>query len=173
MNIFKRIGKEIGKITKNAAPLLIEATNLGIPSAVKFVASSLGVSGAGPEVLLKRLQDKDLDPQVLIEIEKNKFKELELLVEDRKSARNLGTELSKSQSVLNRNIVPILALVAIFGHMAFIFAMFTKGLVTTENKDLVMMTFASVSHISGQVIGYFFGSTEKNERQKPEDFINL
>ena len=85
-------------------------------------------------------------------------KELEL--QDVANARNLGIELSKSSSVLNQNIMPVLALLTIALSMII--------LITSTENDVKM---AATSFIT-MVLGYFFGSS-KGSKDKQEQLYKL
>jgi len=96
-----------------------------------------------------------------LEVEHQEFlidsamQETKMYIEDTKSARQLGIELSKSDSWLNQNIMPFLALVTIFGG-AWI-------LLDSSNSEVRM---AAVSMMT-MVLGYFFGSS-KGSKDKQE-----
>jgi len=96
-----------------------------------------------------------------LEVEHQEFlidsamQETAMYIEDTKSARQLGIELSKSDSWLNQNIMPFLALVTIFGG-AWI-------LIDSANSEVRM---AAVSMMT-MVLGYFFGSS-KGSKDKQE-----
>ncbi len=76
------------------------------------------------------------------------LRELETHIGNTKDARNLGVELSKSTSLLNQNIMPVLALVVMFGGTAI--------LLLSIEADVRM---AAVSMMT-LVLGYFFGSSQ-------------
>lgn len=80
--------------------------------------------------------------------------------QDTESARTLGIELSKSDSYLNQNIMPILALLTVIGSSLILWY-------ATEN-DVKM---AAVSFIT-MVLGYFFGSS-KGSKDKQEALYKI
>ena len=86
--------------------------------------------------------------------------ETKLYVEDTKSARSLGIALSQSTSWLNQNIMPVLALVTVFGG---------AWMLVGETSNEVKM--AATSFIT-MVLGYFFGSSKgsKDKQQLLETY---
>lgn len=166
MNIFKKIGKQIQKIGKGVAPVLVEALNVGSPTASGLISKALGIGGAGPEVLLDHLIKTPPSPEQLIEIEKNNVEVLKAIVQDRMDARNMGIELAKTDSILNRNIVPIIAIAVMIVYSVIIYIVISQKFIA-ENKDLVMMVITGISAQVGSVLGYYFGYHEKNNKQAP------
>jgi len=145
------------------------------PIIASLLANGLGILGnavlsKGKEVVEEKL-GVSIDDAVRSEEGMFKLKQLELqheefllsaameqdklFFEDTKSARILGIELSKSTSWLNQNIMPILALITVFGSSALLW-------LSTES-DVKM---AAVSFIT-MVLGYFFGSS-KGSKDKQE-----
>lgn len=109
-------------------------------------------AGLTPEVTmkLKELEFKHEEALLSFDIEESK-----LYLEDTKSARNLGIELSRSTSWLNQNIMPMLALITVT----------SAGLLLwlSPEADVKM---AATSFIT-MVLGYFFGSS-KGSKDKQE-----
>jgi hypothetical protein len=89
------------------------------------------------------------------ELESNK-----IYLADTASARNLGIELSKSTSFLNQNIMPILALITVFGGAVILFI--------SEEAEIRM---AAVSMMT-MVLAYFFGSSQ-GSKDKQEHIRRL
>lgn len=78
-----------------------------------------------------------------------------MYLDDVASARDLGKTLSQSTSWLNQNIMPILALITVFGGAVMLY--------TNQETDVRM---AAVSMMT-MVLGYFFGSS-KGSKDKQE-----
>lgn len=124
----------------------------------EFVEQKLGISipdnaSAFTPELIAKLKEKEMEhEEILLELS---IKEQELYIEDVKSARNLGIELSKAEGWLNQNIMPILALITIVGGALIM-------LLSSESE----VRMAAVSLMT-MVLGYFFGSS-KGSKDKQE-----
>lgn len=123
----------------------------------QFIEAKIGIkipddaSKLTPELLadLKRaeMSHEEFLREIAVKEAEIELETLRAHVDNTKDARNLGVELSKSTSFLNQNIMPVLALIVIFGGTAIL-------LLSTE----VDVRMAAVSMMT-LVLGYFFGSS--------------
>lgn len=145
------------------------------PIIASLLANGLGILGnavlaKGKEVVEEKL-GVDIESALGTEEGKIKLKELEIEYEemllefsanetkmyfqDTADARKMASDLSKSTSWLNQNIMPILALITVIGSSFILWY--------ADESDVKM---AAVSFIT-MVLGYFFGSS-KGSKDKQE-----
>lgn len=127
----------------------------------EIVEDKLGVSleksVASEEGVIKLKQLEVEHEQFLLNLA---IKEKELDYADTANARDLGKELSKSNSFLNQNIMPILALITVVGSSLLLWF--------SDQNDVKM---AAVSFIT-MVLGFFFGSSQ-GSKDKQEQLHKL
>jgi hypothetical protein len=156
MNIFKELGKGIKRIAPIAGGLLAN----GNPIAFKMITKALGAKeGIKPNELLKQLTaSPDLQAK-LKQFELNNELELSKLhIEDLESARNMGAELSKSESLLNRNITPALAFGTVLGFIVVLAFKITGNPATSADPALNLL-LGALSTMVAKVFDYYFGSS--------------
>jgi hypothetical protein len=154
-------------IAAAAAPLVQELMSKGlnlIASAVAnkgkdYVEGKLGVKltetiSDEKAFELKRLEFEHEEELLRLGLEERKME-----FEDLKSARSMGAELSKSESALQRNIVPVLAILSIVGGVLMIL-LSQVGEVRMAGLSIAMMPLA-----------YYFG-TSQGSKQKQEQLMN-
>lgn len=123
----------------------------------KVIEDKLGVKLTPEEINQYTVDLKKLEfehEEFLLQTAKDKkdqeLAEKKMDLDDVQGARTLGTELSKSASPLNQNIMPVLALLVVVG-----------GFATLWFSQSTEVRMAAVSLMT-LVLGYFFGSSHSS-----------
>lgn len=132
----------------------------------EFIEDKIGIkipddtSKLTPELLadLKRaeMEHEEDFRNYQIRLAEIELEELQTHVDNTKSARTLGIELSKSDSFLNRNIMPMLAIIVILGGSLI--------LVLSDEPDVRL----AANSMMMLVLGYFFGSSQGSKNANAE-----
>jgi len=170
--------KDVAKVVSNVAPLL--GTLIGgsaggaIGTAVKLVASALGV-GEDPEEVMQAIQT---DPEALVKIKELELKHQEELaklalererlaaeqerarLQDLMSARQREIEVTRATGKRDVNLY-VLAWTVVCGFFGLCFALMKVPIPEGAN-DVVFMLFGALAAGFGQVLQYFFGSSKSS-----------
>lgn len=151
----------------NVVPHLIKGLKGGLGGAVKSVLTSAGVNidGDNPEKGLKNYIKqatpeqlaaiKAADNNFKLEMEKMGIDLAQIAAEDRKNARAM-------QVKTRTKLVPFLALFIIMACFSLPSFLFFKDM-PTENRDLINNLFYLLVGYAGNVVTFYFGSSdEKN-----------
>jgi hypothetical protein len=165
MRLLKRLAKNIGKVAKSvgkAAPSLItHALTAGSGPVVGMVAEALGIGGVGPEVIEKHLKDNpEASIDALLQMEQEKRRELELIIEDRKDARKHGTALSTSSDRLLRLFLPCLTII-IFGTLIWFFYKMTSS--AGDLPQAANIIIGALVAASNQALNFWFGQGDRDQ----------
>lgn len=165
MKILKRLAKGIGKAAKQvgkvAPSLITHALTAGSGPVVGMVAEALGIGGVGPEIIEKHIRENpEASIDALLQMEQEKRRELELIIEDRKDARRQGSLMMGSKDAILRWFLPFLTMM-IFGMLGWFFYKMTGGggdLPQSAN----IITGALVA-ASTQALNFWFGQGDRDQ----------
>ena len=145
-------------ILKNAAPALatVVAGPLG-GMAVKAMAEKLGVEDT-VEAVTQHLQ---ANPDAALKLAEIELKQFELEVEDRDSARKAHAAIATSPDAhwLEKLVVPILALGTV-GLCFLLIGILVLTNIPDSQENIVIYALGFVTSAAGQVLSFFFGSSQ-------------
>ena len=163
--------KDVAKVVSTAAPLLGSLlggpTGAAVGTAVKLVASALGV-GPEPEEVMKAIQ---ADPEALAKLRALELKHQEQLAKlaleqerarlaDIASARQREVEIVRATGKRDINLY-LLAWSVVAGFFGLCYALMRIQLPPNSN-DVIFMLFGALAAGFGQVLQYFFGSSKSS-----------
>lgn len=169
----KGLVKGIGEVVKDVAPVAGGLLLGGNSSVLPLITKVLGLEGKTPaEVLMTMQGNPDLILKLKTFDQEHELELLRLQVEDMKSARQMGTELAKSDSFLNRNITPGLALLSVLGFFIILgcMAMYPNEDIYKSQSFNMLLGFLGGNTTA--IFSYYFGSST-GSKDKDDQIKNL
>ena len=154
-------------ILKGVAPVL--ATAVAGPAggaAVSWIASKLGIDDATVEGVTKALTG---DPEMALKLKELDLEYAKLEVQDRDSARQAYAQVATSEyaTKLDKLVVPLLAL----GVVGLAFALIAVLMFVNTPQDqqqLIIFALGFITSAAGQVLSFYFGSSQGSKDKAKE-----
>lgn len=154
-------------LLKGVAPVL--ATAVAGPAggaAVGWIASKLGIDDATVEGVTQALTG---NPEMTMKLKELDLEYAKLEVQDRDSARQAYAQVATSENAtkLEKMVVPVLAL----GVVGLAFALIAVLMfVDTPNdqQQLVIFALGFITSAAGQVLSFYFGSSQGSKSKTEE-----
>jgi hypothetical protein len=154
-------------LLKGVAPIL--ATAVAGPAggaAIGWIADKLGIPDATIEGVTEALAG---NPEMTMKLKELDLEYAKLAMQDRDSARKAHAEIATSanSSALEKAVVPVLAL-GVVG-LAFMLIAVLMFVDTPDNQQqLVIFALGFVTSAAGQVLSFYFGSSQGSKDKTKE-----
>ena len=179
MKIFKKLAKVVSKTAKRlgkvAPGLIVESLNLGSGGTLGLIASALDLGGVKDvETISKHILDNpETSLDALIELERSKRAELQAIIEDRKSARDLATHYASSHDWTLRHFLPFLSSFILL-LLAWMFYEIKQPVPNGfQRSEAVLMLIGATIQAVSQMISFWFGQAENDRRHRQEREKNV
>lgn len=154
-------------ILKGVAPVL--ATAVAGPAggaAVGWIASKLGIDDATVEGVTQALTG---NPEMAMKLKELDLEYAKLEVQDRDSARQAYAQVATSENAtkLEKMVVPVLAL-GVVGLAFVLIAVLMFVDTPNDQQQLVIFALGFITSAAGQVLSFYFGSSQGSKSKTEE-----
>jgi len=154
-------------ILKGVAPVL--ATAVAGPAggaAVGWIASKLGIDDATVEGVTQALTG---NPEMTMKLKELDLEYAKLEVQDRDSARQAYAQVATSENAtkLEKMVVPVLAL-GVVGLAFVLIAVLMFVDTPNDQQQLVIFALGFITSAAGQVLSFYFGSSQGSKSKTEE-----
>ena len=154
-------------LLKGVAPVL--ATAVAGPAggaAVGWIASKLGIDDATVEGVTQALTG---NPEMAMKLKELDLEYAKLEVQDRDSARQAYAQVATSENAtkLEKMVVPVLAL-GVVGLAFVLIAVLMFVDTPNDQQQLVIFALGFITSAAGQVLSFYFGSSQGSKSKTEE-----
>jgi len=154
-------------ILKGVAPVL--ATAVAGPAggaAVGWIASKLGIDDATVEGVTQALTG---NPEMTLKLKELDLEYAKLEIQDRDSARQAYAQVATSENAtkLEKMVVPVLAL-GVVGLAFVLIAVLMFVDTPNDQQQLVIFALGFITSAAGQVLSFYFGSSQGSKSKTEE-----
>jgi len=137
------------------------------------------VSGLVSKVIDRVAPDQNKAAEMKLELAKleqtGELAEMTATLDDLKSARDRESAIAISEyaPLINKIITPILAICIIgLTFLLFGYLLWVNAPIPPERKDIIIYILGVLSAICGQIVSYYFGSTE-NSKKRSDSLVKM